>query len=432
MQHDAEATRRVLMRNLVWPLTALTCLNSLDRVNVSFAALQMNADLGMSNTAYGLGASLFFVGYMVCQFPHTALLRRIGPRRWISTSVIAWGVVSIAMGCMQSVAQFYALRVSLGVAEAGFAPGIVLILRDWVPPRFRAGAIAGSMLAVPISVVLGGPVSGALLATDLGGLLSSWRFMFLVEGAITVLAGVVAARHFVDTPAQARFLTPEQKAWLAEALLQEPQDSPAVPQTSIVSLIGSVRIWAAAGVWFSSLSGAYGLMYWLPLTIKQLSGAGDFVVSVLSTLPWVALGVGMYVNAQHSDRTQERYWHVGLAAALAGCGIWAGGSVPPGPIALACLTLGALGLGGAQGAFWAIPTGFLTRASATRGITLLNLIGNCGGLITAPLIGALRSRTGSFAAPAGALGVMLLIGALLVPLTRRPMAVGALEGTGGE
>lgn len=420
MSTFTDAIRSKLIWRLVAPLTFLTFLNSIDRVNVSFAALQMNRELGFSPQEYGMGVGLFFVGYLLASFPHTAILRRVGARRWICGAVVFWGCVATTLSLLRSPGQFYLLRVLLGVAESGFAPGIVYIMSQWMPQRFRAFAIAGSMLAIPGSMLLGAPLAGWLLSVHTGLPVPGWRFLFLAEGLTTVLVGVLSPLLFVDTPADARWLTLDQKRWLQRELEREHQERPVAQARSLGSLLRGPQLWAAAAIWFSLMSGTYGIIYWLPQVIKQLSGLSDLEVSLLSALPWLGLGAGMLINAWHSDLTQERHWHVALATLLAAAGLWGATAFGLGWPALLCLTIGAFGMGAAQGAFWALPTSFLDRAVAAAGLTFITVLGSSGGLIAPPLIGLLRARTGSFSAAAAMLAAGLCVGAACVALLRGP------------
>jgi len=415
---DPAAIRRKLTWRLVAPLTFLTFLNSIDRVNVSFAALQMNRELGFTPEQYGFGVGLFFVGYLLCSFPHTAILKSIGARRWICGAVVLWGTVATALSLIQSPTHFYALRVLLGVAESGFAPGIVFIMSQWMPQRFRAFSIAGSMLAIPGSMLLGAPLAGWLLTANTGWELPGWRFLFLAEGLITVLVGVLTPLWFVDEPEQARWLSPEETRWLRGELERERRERPASQPRSLSELLRFPQLWAAAAVWFGLMSGSYGIIYWLPQVIKQLTSLRDLEVSMLSALPWVGLGAGMMVNAWHSDLTGERHWHVALACLLGALGLWASTAFALGWPALACLTVGAFGLGAAQGAFWALPTSFLDRSVAAAGLTFVTVLGSTGGLVAPPLIGLLRARTGSFGIAVALLGTMLCVSAACVALIR--------------
>ena len=424
--NELRIRNRVTWR-LVAPLTFLVFLNSLDRVNVSFAALRMNADLGIDAQSYGLGVGIFFFAYLLFQFPHTFVLRRIGPRRWIFCAVLFWGCVATAMSAIQNASHFYALRFLLGVAESGFAPGIVYYMSQWLPARFRAWAIAGSMLAIPISVVFGGPLSGWLMSIDNPLGMPGWRWMFLIEGLPTIAAAFVSLRIFVDQPDQAQWLSSDEKRWLRAEIERDHARAP-VPQTlqSSSQLLRSGRVWASAGVWFSLMSGAYGIIFWLPQMIKQITTASDLEVSVLSALPWVGLGLGMQLNAWHSDRTQERYLHIGIPALVAAVGLVLSSLMPPGWLALVFLIVGGFGLGGAQGAFWALPTSFLGAGAGATAITLINILGSSGGLVTPPLIGWIRAQSGSFALAVHALAAVLVIGTLLLALVwRSSVATGA-------
>lgn len=416
---DRRIRNRVTL-HLVAPLTFLVFLNSLDRVNVSFAALRMNADLGIDAQRYGFGVGVFFFAYLLFQFPHTFVLRRIGPRRWIFCAVLFWGTVATAMSAIQNATHFYTLRFLLGIAESGFAPGIVYYMSQWLPARLRAWAIAGTMLAIPTSVIFGGPLSGWLMSIENPLGMPGWRWMFLIEGLPTILAAFIALRVFVDEPDQASWLSRDEKLWLRREIERDRARSP-VPDglQSSTQLLRSGRVWASAGVWFSLMSGAYGIIFWLPQMIKQIATVSDFEVSVLSALPWVGLAFGMQLNAWHSDRTQERYLHIGIPALVAAAGLVLSSLMPPGWLALAFLIMGGAGLGGAQGAFWALPTSFLGAGAGATAITLINILGSSGGLVAPPLIGWIRSESGSFALAVHALAGVLVIGSLLLVVVWR-------------
>jgi ACS family tartrate transporter-like MFS transporter len=431
--HSASLRTRLTWR-LVAPLTFLTFLNSIDRVNVSFAALQMNRDLGFTPEEYGLGVGLFFVGYLVFSFPHTAILKRIGARRWIFGAVVVWGCIAACFSLVHSPSQFYALRVLLGAAESGFAPGIVYIMSQWMPQRFRAFSIAGSMLAIPGSMLLGAPLAGWLLTLHSGLPLPGWRFLFLAEGLITVSVGLLTPLLFVNEPSQASWIAPDEKNWLREELERERRERAQQDQQahSFKQLLRMPQLWAAAAVWFCLMSGSYGIIYWLPQVIKQLSGLQDLQVSLLSALPWIGLGAGMLINAWHSDLTAERHWHVAAACLLAAIGLWGATALDLSWSALACLTVGAFGLGAAQGAFWALPTSFLDRSVAAAGITFVTVLASTGGLVAPPLIGMLRARTGSFALAVAVLGALLCVGAACVALIRAPAPTNKAKLTATE
>lgn len=407
---------------IVWPVVLLFILNSLDRVNMGFAALQMNAALGFTPEIYGFAVGIFFAGYILFQMPSTLLLRRLGARLWLFGVVLFWGTVATAMAFVHDALTFYVLRFLLGVAEGGFAPGIIYLLGKWVPKRYRAGAVATTMLSVPISVIFGGPLSGWLMTVDNSLGMEGWRFMFLVEGLPTVIMAFVVLIFVVDGPAQARWLTTEEKAWLDDTLSQDEAPVKHGVASSVPQAIANWRTWAASLAWFSSLAGAYGLIYWLPQVIQQATDHDEFTIAVLSALPWIAIGAGMLVNSWHSDRTQERVWHIAGGLALAATGIGLSVLFGATPMALGLLIVGGFGLGAAQGVFWALPTTFLRGGAAQGGITVINMAGNLAGMLTPGLIGMIRQATGSFEVVTICLGSLLLIGVLplaLIAFTNR-------------
>jgi len=418
---DRRQTSRIqtkLTWRLVAPLTVLIVLNSLDRVNVSFAALRMNHDLGLSPQGYGLGISVFFLGYIVLQFPHALSQRWLGPRVWIFATVLIWGALAAAMAFVRTPATFYVLRFLLGCAEGGFAPGVVHFISRWAPRRYRGWAVAGTMLAIPISVVLGGPLSGWLLSMGANPVgIAGWRWMFLIEGLIPMALAFVTLSLFDDRLEDARWLTPVEKLELRQEL--DAETAQAVGSARGLDRLLDARIWGCIVAWFCLMTGAYALLFWMPQMVKQMSNLGDFAISAITAVPWVGFGVGMMLNAWLSDRAQERFWHFGAPAALSCVLLSLAASLPAGAAALACVTLAGLCMGAAQGAYWPIPISFLTAGAAAAGITLINLLGNSSGLITPPLIGWIRRETGSFQAPIYVMAALMLLAALvMIPLAR--------------
>lgn len=408
---------RKVMARVVAPLTIGIILSSLDRVNVSFAALHMNEDLGLDPKAYGFGVGIFFVGYLLFQLPSAEVLKRIGPRRWIAGSVIGWGIVATAMAAIQTPTHFYVLRFLLGVFESGFAPGVVWFVSQWLPQKYRARAIAGTLLAIPISVIIGGPLCGALMKLEIGGL-ASWRLMFAVEGGVTVIAGVVALFLFSDRPADARWLSADEKRDIDAAIAAD-RGSTGRTNAGLVDALRDPLLWLCAGVWFVLITGANAIIFWLPIGIKSLGVADPLQVGVLSALPWVAIGAGMVLNARHSDSTGERYRHLGWPMVLAGAAMLVAASIlSNGPLALAALIVAGFGLGGAQSVFWAIPTRYI-GARNPGAIAAINLCGNASSTVAPMVIGWSVATTGSVATPVYALGAIMLVGALLVVPIKR-------------
>lgn len=415
MSHAAEHSARSKFQwRVLAPIVLLIVLSSLDRVNISFAALQMNADLGIDPHAYGLAVGMFFVGYLLFQFPSTWVLTRVGARRWIAGCVGIWGTVAAMMAFVRNVEELFLLRFLLGCAESGFAPGIVYYCSGWMPKRYRANSIAITMLAIPASVIIGGPLCGWLMGVTNPLGMPGWRWMLLIEGVVTVLMATVAYFIFVDKPSDARWLSDAEKDWIANALAEEQQASPAPTQSSIKTALVDPRAWLAAGVWCTTLIGANGLMFWLPQVIKEMSSLGPLAVGILAALPWVGVALGMMLNSWHSDKTQERYRHLGIALAMGMVALLIASAIPPSPWSLLLLFIGGVGLGGAQGVFWSIPTSFFHRAAAAAGITLINLVGNIGSLVGPYTIGIIREQSGSFSAPIWFVAAVMGAGTMLL------------------
>jgi ACS family tartrate transporter-like MFS transporter len=414
---DGALYRRVILR-VVLPLAGLIVLSSIDRVNVSFAAIQMNPDIGLDPKAYGFGVGLFFVTYLLMQLPSAAVLRAIGARRWIAGSVIGWGTTAGAMALIQTPMHFYALRLLLGVFESGFAPGVVWYVSQWLPQTYRARAVGLTLLAIPTSVIIGGPLSGALLSIDAGEI-APWRLMFAVQGIATVIAGFAALAWFADRPASARWLGQGDGEAIEAEIAREHIAAGAREEAPLSAALGDRLLWLSAGVWFVLITGANAIIFWMPIALKALGQSDPFVIGVLSALPWLAIGAGMFFNARHSDRSGERFAHLGLpmllgAAALVGAAL----AIGSGPLALGLLMLGGLGLGGAQSVFWTVPTRFFGGRNPGA-IAFINLIGNVSSAVSPVVIGWIVATSGDVAVPVYGLAVLLLLGAALVPAMKR-------------
>jgi D-galactonate transporter len=385
----------------------------LDRINVGFAALQMNAALGFSATVYGLGAGIFFLGYVLLEIPSNLILARVGARIWIARIMITWGAISAATMFVRGAPQFYALRFLLGAAEAGFFPGIIFYLTRWFPARERAQTIAAFMTATLVAGMVGGPVSGAILSMHGAGGLAGWQWLFLLEGLPAAALGIVVLRALPDGPADAAWLDPDERRALADELAHEARRLPPGAHR-IGAALASGRVWLMAVVYFTIPVTLYGMGFWLPQILKGESGASDFRIGMLSAIPYCLGAIGMVVSGRHSDRTGERRWHIaapaifgGIAFALAGM---ASGTVLP----LTCLSLAMLGLAAMFGPFWSLATSFVGGAGAAAGIALINSVGNTGGFVGPYAIGALKDATSGYAVAFVAIGVVLAAGGALV------------------
>jgi ACS family tartrate transporter-like MFS transporter len=399
-------------RRLIPFLFLLYVVSYLDRINVGFAALQMNAALGFSDSVYSLGAGIFFLSYTLLEVPSNVILARVGARRWIARIMITWGLVSAGMMFVRSATTFYLLRFALGAAEAGFFPGIIYCLTRWFPSRDRARAIAGFMTAVVIAGIIGGPLSGALLSLDGVSGLAGWQWLFVVEGLPAVLLGFVVLRALPEQPSEARWLTPAEQFALTTQLAEE-----AALKGNVHSIRGALtsgRVWLLAAVYFTIPVELYALSFWLPQIIKRVSGATDFYVGLLSAIPYAVAAVAMVIVGRHSDRTGERRWHIALSAAVGGVALalagFARGVVP----AIVLLSLATAGLASMLGPFWAFATSFLGGIGAAAGIALVNSVGNVGGFVGPNIVGFFRQATRDFAAGLAIVGAILAIGGLLV------------------
>jgi ACS family tartrate transporter-like MFS transporter len=404
-----EGIEAVVVRRLTWRLVPflflLYIVAYLDRINVGFAALQMQRQLAFTDAVYGLGAGMFFAGYFFFQVPSNLVLERVGARRWIATLMMAWGVVSSSMVFVTGPRSFYVLRFLLGAAEAGFFPGVILYLKNWFPAQARARTVARFMTAAPLSGVLGGPVSGALLGLHLTAALAGWQWMFLMEGIPAVLLGGVALVYLVDRPEDARWLPSVERDWLLDTLRRERAE--VTGGAGAFAALRSGRIWMLALVYFGLNTVSYGVSLWLPTLIRSLSGVSNLVIGVLSAIPYVAAAVAMVAVGLHSDRSGERRWHTAVpafAGAIALIGAAYSTSIGPTIVAISVAVLGVFSM---MGPFWAMPTRLLSGTAAAAGIAFINSVGNLGGFVGPYVIGVVRTSTGQFKG-----GLLLVSGAL--------------------
>jgi MFS transporter, ACS family, tartrate transporter len=417
---EQAALARVRRRLLPF-LFVLYIVAYLDRINVGFASLQMNRALGLSDAAFGFGAGLFFVGYFLFEVPSNLILARVGARRWIARIMITWGIAAIAMMFVRGEQSFYAVRFLLGAAEAGFFPGVILYLTYWFPARERARAVALFMTATAIAGVVAGPVSGALL--EIHGLLglAGWQWLFIVEGIPAIVLGVAIALRLPDAPAEARWLGAEECAALERLLEAEREAAHGAQQRRLVAGLASRRVWMLSLIYFGMVVGLYGVSFWLPQIVKGLGHLSDFMVGVISALPFLAAALSMVAVGRSSDRTGERRRHLAISAFVGATGLVLSAATGN-PIAeLVALSIGAAGIFSAFGPFWAIPSSFLGGTAAAGGIALINSLGNLGGFVGPWLVGAVKEATQSFAGGLVVLAAALALAGILA------LAAGELE-----
>jgi ACS family tartrate transporter-like MFS transporter len=414
------ATKRLI------PLLALAyLLNYIDRVNVGFASLTMNADLGLSAAAYGLGAGLFFIGYFFFEVPSNVILHRVGARIWIARIMVTWGIVASSTAFIQGEIGFYVVRVLLGIAEAGFFPGIILYLTYWFPRVERARIVALFFLAVPLSSVVGGPLSTWLISVGDGalGFDAGWRFMFFVEGIPAVLLGIAVLWLLPDRPTRARWLPADQAVALEERIAAE--DAAAAGQDrGVAAALRDGRVVALSVVYFGIVFGLYVLAFFLPQIVagfEQQFGADYSLVEVglITAVPYAIASVTMVLWARHSDRSGERGLHVAVPAVVGAVAI-AGALYMDSPLlVMVCVTVCAIGVFAAIPPFWALPNAFLTGAGAAAGIGLINSFGNLSGFAGPFVAGWLKDLTGDSRAGMWVVAVMMLMSAAIVLGFRR-------------
>ena len=430
MSEIEKTTIRKVAKRLLPFIFLLYVICLIDRVNLSFAALTMNKDLGLSPYAYGLGASIFFIGYFVFEVPSNLLLDRVGARLWITRIMISWGFASAAMAFVTGQTSFLIVRFLLGFFEAGFFPGMILYLTFWFPNAYRARVIAAFMLAIPITGVIGGPLATSLL--ELNGLfgLAGWQWMFLVEGLPSVLLGVVVLRYMTDRPSAASWLTTEEKAWLEGALDRERHEVEALhSRISVWRAFVDPRVLALSLVYFGIGTATYGIVYFLPQIIKGW-GLTNLQTGFVSSIPDIVGTTGMIVWGHFSDRSSDR--RRGVAAALLVCsiGLFGLGLFGASAWSLIAMALVSIGINASRPMFWTLPSMFLSRAAAAGGIALINALGNLGGIAGPSMLGWVKEVTGSFAGGLYFLGLCTLIASVVVLVAigsprRVPVAVGA-------
>jgi len=385
----------------------------LDRVNVSFAKLQMLSDLRFSETIYGLGAGIFFLGYFLFEIPSNIILHKVGARLWIARVMLTWAVISAAMVFVRSATGFYVLRFLLGVAEAGFFPGVILYLTYWFPSARRARIIALFMTGIPIAGVIGGPLSGWILKhmTGVQGL-AGWQWLFLIEALPSFLLGVAVLRYLDNGIAGARWLTEAERALLTRGIAEDGQH---LTSHSLRDGLTSSRVWLLAAVYFCLIAGLYGSGFWLPTLIKRTGVESPLAIGILTILPNAVAAVAMVVISRRSDRTRERRWHL-VTPALIGAAGWVI-TVRYGTdtaIALSGMSLAMAGVTTSLSQFWCLPTALLAGAAAATGIALINSIGNLAGFLGPLTIGWLVDRTGSTDLGVYLLAAVMASGSLLV------------------
>jgi MFS transporter, ACS family, tartrate transporter len=388
------ALRKVRTR-LVTFLGLLYFAAFVDRVNVGFAAVQMRRDLGFSDYVYGLGAGIFFIGYCLFEVPSNLILHRVGARRWIGRIMITWALVAGAMAFISGVKSFYALRLLLGIAEAGFFPGIVYYLTYWVPAGDRARVIGTFMTAIPLSTALSAPLSSAILRLDGSLGFAGWQWLFMIEAVPSLILGVITLRFLTDTPAQAAWLTVPERTWLTGALAAETAAAPAAAST-LRTAFTSARMLALCLCYFGADLGLYGVVLWIPQIFAN-AGIATGRIGLAVAVPYAIAAGGMLWWSQHSDARHERTRHIALASLVGFAGFAVSALVHASPLlAVLAVTIGVTGTLAMLPIFWTLPSAVLRGAAAAGGIALINAVGNVGSFTGPYAVGWIKQTTGSF------------------------------------
>ena len=413
---EQQAFEEATYRKVAWRLRPLLLICYIiayrDRVNVGCAKLQMIGALGFSDVVYGLGAGIFFIGYFLFEIPSNIILHKVGARVWIGRIMITWGLLSAAMMFITTPTAFYIMRFFLGVAEAGFFPGIILYLTYWYPSHRRGRITALFMTGIALAGVLGGPLSGAImkLADGCNGW-AGWQWMFLLEGLPAVLIGVIVLMYLDDRISDAKWLSEEERALLAANIAAENSSK---EEASVFTVLSSGRVWLMAMIYFSLVVGLYGVSFWLPTIIKAMGIADPLEVGLMSAIPYGAAMIVMLLVARNADRLRERRWHIAIPALLGAIGLvlsvlWAKDTV----LAMAALTLATAGMLSTLPLFWSLPTSFLAGTGAAAGIAMINSLGNLAGFASPYAVGWLKEATASTDAGIYVLAASLVLGAAL-------------------
>ena len=407
------STIRAISWRLIPFLVLAYFFSYLDRVNLGFAALTMNAELKFSPTVFAWGAGIFFIGYFIFEVPSNLALEKFGASRWIARIMVTWGIISALMSLVSGEWSFYILRFLLGVAEAGFFPGIILYLTYWYPAEYRARFLAAFAIAVPVSTVIGAPASGLLLGLDGAMGLKGWQWLFIIEGVPSVLLGIVTWFYLTDRPERADWLTAEQKAWLASKLNAEIAAKQAAKHLTLGEALSSPKVIMLSLVYFGFVGSLYGMQFWLPQIVKAF-GLTNAQTGFVTAIPYVFGTIAMILWARHSDASRERVLHVGAPLLLTAFALAASSTISDPVMTMVVLTVAAIGVFCTFGVFWTLPTAWLSGTAAAGAIALINSIGNLAGFGGPYLIGWVKEATGNTSTGLLVLAVLPLIGGLLV------------------
>ena len=417
---ERRTMRKVYLRLLPFCF-ALYLICYLDRTNIGFAALTMNKDLGFSSYIYGLGAGAFFWGYFLLEVPSNLILEKVGARRWISRIMVTWGIVSGCFAFVEGPVSFFSLRFLLGLAEAGFFPGMILYFTYWFPPFHRARVIAGFMAAIPVAIGLGAPVSTALL--ELNGVwgLAGWKWLFLFEAAPAVILGFCTWFYLTDRPEAAQWLAEDERAWLTGVMAEERRRVQAEPKVSVLRTFFDLRVLALGAIHFAQAGVSVGMAVFVALMVKRL-GLSNMATGWMTSIPFIFGTLGILIWGAYSDRINERKWNLVASCSCMALGMAIAGLFEGTYLSIAGLSLGMIGLYASNAHLFPIPSMFLTGAAAASGIAWVNSLGILAGGVTSPMIGYIKDATGSYQGGLYFLAALGVMGALVTLIGVRETA----------
>jgi MFS transporter, ACS family, tartrate transporter len=414
-----QRTMTKVMRRIIPFVFVCYVISYIDRINVGFAALTMNRDLGLTPSEFGLGAGLFFLGYFLFEIPSNLIMQRVGARLWIARIMITWGLISMGTAFVVGPKSFALARFLLGVGEAGFTPGIYLYFTTWFPGTWRARATAAFLLGIPIANIVGSPISGALL--ELGGMagLKSWQWLLILEGIPAVFLGIACLFVLADRPSRAKWLAPDEETWLSRQLTSEQKEMEARHGSSLRAAFTNWRVFALCLINFCGIVGSIGVGLWLPQIIKEF-GVGSSTIGLIAAIPYAFGAVSMFVWARLATRSSNRIPYVVGALMLAAASLAASTTFSSPILKMIALTITVSSILSFQATFWAIPSGFLTGRAAAGGIALIVSIGNLGGFAGPSLIGLIKEATHGFTIPLLTVAAILLVGSVVMLLLGDP------------
>jgi ACS family tartrate transporter-like MFS transporter len=410
------AVERAAMRKIYFRLLPFGCLCMivcyLDRINVGFAALTMRGDLGLSATAFGFGAGCFYAGYCLFEVPSNIVLVKLGARFWIARIMLTWGILAMAMALVWSTTSFVALRFLLGIAEAGFFPGMLLYFTFWFPSEHRGRMVAWFGVATPVAVAVGGPISSYLMLLDGVWGIAGWKWLFVGEAVPAIILGFVCLFYLVDGPAKASWLTAEEKDWLAAEMERERRQVTAQGEFTMWQALGNPRVLALAAIYFGIVTASVGLVLFAPQIIKQ-AGLSNFATGFVTSIPYIAGVAGMLIWGHLSDRMKERRWNLFAGCVLAVAALVVAGYTVGTFWAVVAMCFATIGFYGSKGPFWSLPNTFLSGTAAAAGLAFINSVGNIGGWFGPTIVGWAADMTGGFRGGLYALAGFVALAAIM-------------------